>query len=634
MKLYNFLRCGYTFSPEEYELETRYILTTAALIMVSFVLFFVSIIYYITGDMKNVVLHSIGVLLSVFTIYIVRKIGKNNYTKLVYTMSILFLSLILYGYYYDPMYHPVSTWIIIQILVSFLVLNVTAGAIIGIVFSVFIIFMNNILEYNSLQYILLKITPVFIGIVLIYMIEKKFVRTILLLEDSNKHLEERVQRRTQEIQSEKDRLDYQANYDFLTKLPNRNNFQNEIQKWINSDKDKKLKFSLFYIDLDRFKRVNDSLGHTIGDKVLQMVAIRVKNLIDEKTFFARISGDEFTLLSRLTEEKEVRKLVTKLIEVIEKPIVLSDNKLYISASIGISRYPENSVYYADLIQYADTSMFEAKLIGRGTYKFYADEMTHKVTETVLMETEMHRALDEHEFVLFYQPQIDIRTEDVSGIEVLVRWNHPTHGLLSPYKFILLAEETGMIISLDYYVLKKGMEQIVHWKKDGVVIPRISFNFSTKHLQENIFIDVMKNLMHETGCKAEWIELEITESHIMSNVEESVSILNSLRELGITIAIDDFGTGYSSLSYLKSLPTDKIKIDKSFIDNITEDEVDKTIIKAIIDIAYSIGLTVVAEGVETEEQRDYLYISGCNHIQGYFYYKPMDSLAIEKNVLRK
>jgi len=491
--------------------------------------------------------------------------------------------------------------------------------------------MNAILGYNSFQYVMMQLTPVLIGLILIYIIEKKFSKTIVLLEDSNKNLEEKINERTKDIEEEKLKLDYQAHYDFLTDLPNRNKFHKEIQEWIHRHSEQKTQFSLFFIDLDRFKRVNDSLGHNAGDKVLKIIASRIKILIDEKSFFARISGDEFTLLFEHGKDAvdAVKALANNIILEIEKSIVLGEAKLYISASIGISCYPHNAQYYEDLIQYADTTMFDAKVQGRGTYKFYDEKMTHRVKDMVLMETEIYDGIKRDEFILSFQPQVDIRTENISGMEILVRWQHPKLGFCSPNDFIPLAEETGAIIALDHYILEKGMEQTVLWKRMGYVIPRISFNFSTKHLHQKGFVAFIEELLAKTGCKGEWIELEITESHIVANIEESIVVLNALKSLGITISIDDFGTGYSSLTYLKRLPADKLKIDKSFIEKISDNQVDMTITKAIIEIGNSLKLTVIAEGVETEAQKEYLHAHACYHVQGHYYYKSMIVSEIEE-----
>ena len=629
MKLNNFLRCGYTFTPEEYELETKYVITTMALLIIGFILAISSFFYYISSDITNAGINALGTVFIIISLFLTRMVGKNNYQELVYVMSMVFTLLILYSYYATPNMQPVSTWIIIQILASFLILDIRLGILITMAYSFFILTMNDILGYHSIQYVLLKITPVIVGLLIMYMIEKKFRTTIVLLEESNRLLEDRVVERTKEIELEKVRLNYQANYDFLTELPNRNKFNHEIKKWIEKYTFDVQEFAVFFIDLDRFKRVNDSLGHNVGDIVLQTIAKRVNKIIPTTAFFSRISGDEFTLLYRYNDLDEVHIMAEELINVIKAPIFLDIQTLYISASIGISYYPKHSVYHADLIKYADISMFEAKKHGRGIYTCYSNEMTNILEEVVLMETELHTALEKEEFILFYQPQIDSRTGDTIGIEALVRWDHPIYGMSSPDTFIPLAEDTGIILILDYYILKLGMNQIVKWKDKGFDIPRISFNFSTKHLQEKDFVLKIKSFLEETYCKAEWIELEITESHVMSNIENAIEILEELKSLGITIAIDDFGVGYSSLSYLKRLPADKLKIDKSFIFNLKENDIDKTICRAIINIGNSMGLTVIAEGVETEDQQLFLAQMQCYHIQGHLYHEALSVTQLEQ-----
>ena len=634
VNLHNLLRSGYTFTPDEYELETRYVMTNAVLFLVAVILLPISYLYYITDGMQSAIVHFVSVPLALFSIFLARKVGKGNYIRLIYVMSFFFSCIIFYGYYLTPNYYPASAWIILQVIVSFLVLDVYVGIMIVTVYIIYILIMNSyVLEYHSFQYVLLQITPVALGVLFVYLFEKKFHRTILLLEESNLLLDERVKERTVQLEEEKKALDYQAHYHDLTDLPNRVKFYKEIEQWIAKAEKNKTKFALFFIDLDRFKKVNDSLGHDIGDKVIQVVALRIAKMVGKEKFFAHISGDEFILLQKHDTNIElVRAMARDVIDEIKKPIVMEENTIYISASVGISCYPEDSVYYADLIKYADTTMFEAKKAGGSSYKFYASEMSDRLEGNVHMEMEMHKALHNNEYTLYYQPQVDMRSEKIMGIEVLVRWEHPKFGLVSPDDFIPLAEDTGVIIALDYYILRKGMAQIVIWKNKGLDLPKISFNFSTKHLQKRDFVDVISKLLHETGCKGEWIELEITESHIVSNIEVAVKVLNTLRALGISIAIDDFGTGYSSLTYLKRLPADKLKIDKSFIENIPQDAVDMTITQAIINIGNSLGFIVIAEGLETEEQKEYLLSRKCYHAQGYLYYEAMHSDELEKNVL--
>jgi len=626
----NFLRCGYTFSSDEYELETRYVITMTSFSIIGIFLILVTLAHYIVGNYDNAIVFALATFLVAISIYLARKVGKNNYKKLVYVMTIFFLTLIVYTYHLNSDIYPITAWIIIQILVSFLVLDSILGMLIAIMFAIGIVIMNYTLGYNSLEFIIFKVTPVIIALLIIAMIEKKFLKIILLLEESNKTLEERVQARTQEIEEEKKKLAYQAHYDFLTELPNRNKFYYEIQQWIKEDITHRLKFALMFIDLDRFKRVNDSLGHDAGDYVLKVISQRIQDNIPKKAFFARISGDEFTILYPYEEDlAEVRKIVKKLISIIEEPMVYQKHTLYISASVGISCYPENSAHSDELIKFSDTTMFEAKKVGKGTYKFYNKDMTRHINEVVSMDSDIHTAFKEETFLIYYQPQIDTRTNKISGMEALVRWNHPRLGFLHPDTFIPYAEETGVIIDLDHFVLERGMRQIVTWKEKGLNIPRISFNFSTKHLQKKGFVTFIKTLLEETGCKGSWIELEITESHIMENMDEAIEILQALKDLEITIVIDDFGTGYSSLTYLKRLPANKVKIDKSFIEKIPNNSVDMTITTAIINIGNSLGLQIIAEGVETSLQEKHLTKLGCHYIQGYLHYKAMPIEEIEK-----
>ena len=547
-------------------------------------------------------------------------------------MIAMFASLILYSYYLLGGIYPVSAWIIILILASFLVLRIISAVIIVLLYFFFLLFITTPFDNEAVSFIVTYATPVFIGLLLVYILEKKFTRVILSLQESNALLEKRVQERIHEIESEKHKLDYQAHHDDLTGIANRHKFHKELQKWTLQADKASISFFLLFIDLDRFKRVNDSLGHAAGDSVLKIVAKRIQSHIGKHAFLSRLSGDEFTLLlDDAYEVFDVENIAQSLIKTIEEPMIINDNVLYISASIGISQYPKDAHGYEDLIKFADTSMFESKKIQRGSYQFYTKEMTRRVQEIVLMETQLHDAMKKHEFKLYYQPQIDSRDKSLSGLEILVRWEHPTLGLLTPDMFIPLAEETGIIIALDYYILKCGMQQVFQWKKAGFDLPRVSLNFSTKYLLHENFIHDIKKLLSQTGCKGEWIELEITESHIMGNIDNSIMVLNHLRDLGITIAIDDFGTGYSSLNYLKRLPTDKLKIDKSFIEKISENTVDLTITKAIIDIGKSMKLHVLAEGVETQAQIDYLTTHGCYYIQGYIYYEPLSKKELEKQV---
>ena len=432
---------------------------------------------------------------------------------------------------------------------------------------------------------------------------------------------------------EKD-LYYQANYDYLTNLPNRILFGDRLSQGIEKAKRNNTKIALFFIDLDHFKQINDSLGHEAGDKVLKIVAKRFLSVIRKEDTLSRLGGDEFTIImEELKEDKDASLLAQKIIQILAKPIEFDNNILYITSSIGISLYPKDDTDVQNLLKYADTAMYKAKDKGRNNFQFYSWEMTELTLERVAMETSFHQALEKEEFLVYYQTQIDGKTNKLTGMEALVRWEHPVHGLTFPGKFIPLAEETGLIVKLDQFVMKSAMKQIKKWHDMGLNPGILALNLSIKQLQDENFISILNSMIKDTKIKPEWIEFEITEGHIMNDPEKAIVALRQISSLGIKLAVDDFGTGYSSLSYLKRLPIDKLKIDKSFIDNLPNDEEDVAIVKAIIVLSESLNLKVIAEGVETKEQKEFLVKNGCTVIQGYYYSQPIPAKMMEKILLK-
>ncbi len=416
-------------------------------------------------------------------------------------------------------------------------------------------------------------------------------------------------------------LNRQAYYDPLTTLPNRALFNDRLQQSIINAERNRQKFGLLFIDLDNFKQINDTLGHHYGDEVLKIVAKRLSTCIGKEDSLARLGGDEFTILVQELEKSEsIPEVAQKIIAVMKPIIIIENHEFHISASIGISLYPQDSVLKNDLLKYADTAMYKAKDKGRNTYQFYSAEMTQLAFEKVLMERRLHQAIEKQEFVVYYQPQIDVRDESLIGMEALVRWQHPEMGLIMPDKFIPLAEETGVIKEMDTVVMRRAMEDISQWYREGLNPGVLSLNLSIKQMMAIDFLETLETTIKETGFDVKWLELEITESQMMSDPVKSIAILQKVNEMGIEIAIDDFGTGYSSLAYLKRLPVDKLKIDRSFIKDLPHNDEDRAITKAVIALAQSLKLTIIAEGVEKREQLDYLKSNGCHAIQGYYYSK--------------
>jgi len=433
----------------------------------------------------------------------------------------------------------------------------------------------------------------------------------------------------QSLLEQQQMLHHQAHHDALTALPNRILFNDRLEQAIQKAKRNNTITALFFIDLDHFKEINDSLGHTVGDEVLKVVTKKLKNSIRKEDTLARLGGDEFTIIIEdLVHGQDASLLAKKILEVLAKPIIIDDNKLYISSSIGISLYPNDGTSTQDLLKYADSAMYKAKAEGRNNFQFYSAEMTELAFERVVMETSLRVALENEEFVVYYQPQVDGQSNKIIGMEALVRWQHPTMGMVSPAKFIPLAEATGLIVELDRFVMKTAMKQIVKWYEKGLNPGILAMNLAIKQLQQKDFVTMFKNLMLKTGCKSEWVELELTESQIMTNPEDAIKILNEVSDLGVELAVDDFGTGYSSLAYLKKLPIDKLKIDQSFVKNLPNAEDDIAIARAVIALAKSLNLKIIAEGVETKEQKDFMVKNGCENIQGYYYSRPISAVEFE------
>jgi len=442
------------------------------------------------------------------------------------------------------------------------------------------------------------------------------------LRELNKELENLVEKRTRQ-------LEHQAFYDPLTELPNKALFQKKLEKSLeNADKSKK-KLALLFIDLDRFKQINDSLGHHVGDEVLRLVAQRLLLTIAINDTLSRLGGDEFTLIIENIENLDrVKKSAQKILDALSEPIEINGTSFYISPSIGISIYPEDGDI-VNLLKNADAAMYKAKDEGRNNYQFYSSEMTQEALDKVMLQGSLRQAIENDEFIVYYQPQVDAKAHKVVGLEALVRWVHPQDGIVSPADFIPLAEETGLIVDIDKIVMKKAMEQVALWHKKDMYHGTLSLNLAAKQLAKPTCLEFLQSRLQEYSFDPSWLELEVTESDIMQHPTEAIAKLEKIHSLGIRISIDDFGTGYSSLSYLKRFPIDKLKIDQSFVRDIPENEDDVAIVRAVIALGNSLGMSLIAEGVETQEQKEFLVENGCSKIQGYFYAKPMVAKELEK-----
>jgi diguanylate cyclase (GGDEF)-like protein len=430
-------------------------------------------------------------------------------------------------------------------------------------------------------------------------------------------------------------LSYQSTHDPLTGLFNRRFFEVKLQEVLEDIKNKNTTCALLFIDLDNFKEINDTLGHNIGDEVLKEVAKRLSSFIRSEDVLSRIGGDEFTIiLKNIKNPENVKVVVKKIFNAINKEIKIGNNEIFLSASIGITLCPRDSVDKNEAIKFADAAMYKAKESGKNRYEFYSPNITKEALERVSIQYLIRKALENDEFVVYYQPQVDGKSNKIVGMEALVRWINPEEGIIPPGKFIPIAEKSDLIVKIDNCVMKKAMNDFSNWYKKGLNPGTLSLNLSIKQMDFDNLIDTILKTAKKTDFNLEWLELEVTESLMMRNIENVIKKLNIIHDLGIKIAIDDFGTGYSSLSYLKRLPVDKLKIDKSFVDNLPEDEEDIAISKAIIALSNSLNLKTIAEGVETKAQLDFLVENGCDYIQGYYYSPPVPKEEIEKFLIKK
>jgi diguanylate cyclase (GGDEF)-like protein/PAS domain S-box-containing protein len=424
-------------------------------------------------------------------------------------------------------------------------------------------------------------------------------------------------------------INFQAYHDLLTRLPNRSLFKDRLSMAITQAARNDLRLAVMFIDLDRFKVINDSLGHTMGDRLLQAVAQRFQQCIRRGDTLSRFGGDEFTLLLPDAQSTQAAAQVAeKILESIKQPFRLGGHDVHVGASIGIAMYPEGGTTLDALIKNADIAMYRAKSGGKDGYHVFSHDMNTSVTQRLLLEQDMRRALESDEFEIHYQPLVDANTEQLAGVEALVRWNHPALGRLSPAEFIPVAEESRLIVELDRLTLARACRQIGHYHRNGYPQLRLSVNLSPLLLERDNFVEQILETLAREQFPAQMLELEITESLLMSDRTDVVSKLQKLAEAEVRIAIDDFGTGYSSLSYLQKFPITTLKIDRSFVNNIRTSDEEACIVNAIVSMAHGLKLNIIAEGVETNAQLHYLRGLGCQTVQGFLFGQatPLDQLV--------
>jgi diguanylate cyclase (GGDEF)-like protein len=422
----------------------------------------------------------------------------------------------------------------------------------------------------------------------------------------------------------KEKIQYLATHDSLTGLPNRLLFTQLLSHSIEAAKRDKRKLAVFFVDLDRFKTINDTKGHDAGDQLLKQIADRYQQLLRTADVVSRQGGDEFVLfIENVTKRTDLKMIANAILSSTYQPVFLYDEECRVTASIGISIYPEDGTDEQTLMKNADTAMYYAKAEGKNNYRFYSSDIHMQTSERMGIEKNLRFALDRRELSLHYQAKVDVRTGAITGVEALLRWNSPVLGSVAPLQFIPIAEETGMILPIGQWVLQTACAQNVAWQKQGLPAICMAVNLSLRQLMDNQLIADIRTVLEETGLAPELLELEITESMIMSNPAHIIAILTEIKRIGVKLSIDDFGTGYSSLSKLKEFPVDTLKIDRSFIHNLPDNDQDKAITQAILVMGESLSLNVIAEGVETEAQLNFLKEQFCGEMQGFYFNKPME-----------
>jgi len=426
-----------------------------------------------------------------------------------------------------------------------------------------------------------------------------------------------------DIKTTEAHIEFLANYDPLTQLPNRRLFIDRLDQAIKTAAREKTRLAVLFFDLDHFKTINDSLGHSIGDQMLIEVGSRISKAMREIDSVSRLSGDEFAaVITDISEVGDVITVVNKIIESIREAFKIGQYELHVTISIGISVYPNDGLSYELLLKNADTAMYCAKNNGRDNFEFFSASMSTQALERLSLEGSLRKAVENNQLRVFYQPQVDVDSGKIIGMEALLRWPHPEMGMIPPDKFITLAEETGLIIPIGKWVLEEACRQNKQWQDLGLKAVPVAVNLSAVQFRQHNLLEIVKETLAETGLKACFLELELTESLLMDCSEFNVSLLRDFRQLGVQLSIDDFGTGYSSLSYLKRFPIGKLKIDRSFSMDIPKDKNNASITSAIISLGHDLDMCVIAEGVETEAQFNFLQAQQCDEIQGYLFSKPV------------
>jgi len=604
--LRNYLRSGFTFAKQEGELKLKYQFFNVLLALNLFVVSSASIIRFLRGENLQAMVDVSYSLFGLFIIYFARK-DKKYFNTLIHLVMIFSLVIVSFTYMNNTNGYVGISWFFIQIMIVLFLSDKKFAY--GMLFvSIGIILLTEYTKMSSENFksAIFGLFPLVVFSIFMGVYEKRNRLQKELLEDQHKLLE----KYTFEIE----------NYDLITRLPNKKSFMKSLnQKLFSSTQES---FSLIKIDIDNFKDINDSYGHNFADKIVFELSKRLENVLIQQEILSKSGPDEFLIMTNSSSVGSINILNSEIVKHAEEVFIVDGQRIFITVSLGIVRFPEDASSSEMLIQNLDSALNLAKKSGKHCAKFYDASLTDKLNEKMTLLLQLKDANIENEFEVYFQPQVDATTDKIKGMEALVRWIHPEMGIVPPNKFIFLAEENDFIKEIDFFVMRSAMKSFKKWKQIYPEIGRLSLNLSIKLLENREYIVYLKKMLEEFD--AEWLELEITESQIMQDPIKSIEMLNKIKELGVNISIDDFGTGYSSLSYLQKLPVSKLKIDRSFIVDTPIDEGSCNLVKLIINLSKSLNMSVIAEGIETKEQKEFLLSSGCSSIQGFYYSKPLNS----------
>ncbi len=612
MILGNFLSSGFLFQSNESELKLKYQFFNSLLLINILIVSLAAILRFYQGEYFQTIIDSAYSLLALITLLLARK-SREIFPLLVKFVMLFSLLIVTLTFYNSDNAYVGIGWFYVQMLVvfflsdrkfSFSMLFLSVVIILGIEFYH--------ADSEHFRQSLMGLLPFIVFNLFIGLYEKRNRMQNALLKEQNKLLE----KYSFEIE----------NYDIITRLPNRKLFIERLKNRILIARKYHHEFAVLLIDIDNFKDINDSYGHLFGDRVLLEIARRLENILWEQNSLSKVGTDEFIVILSETDSDKIIKLSKQIQQTVEEELIIDKQKLFISVSLGIALYPKDATTALTLIQNVDSALHKAKSSGKGHIQFYDPVLTAITNNKLSLLTELKQAIKQHKLEVHYQPQIDARDKRVIGMEALIRWQHTNNEFISPLDFIPAAEEYGLIYDIDYFVMKTAMQDFMHWQTLCTDIGKLSLNLSIKLLEDDTYIGKLKAILSELDFKPQWLKLEVTENLVIKDLEQSIRFLKAVRELGIEIAIDDFGTGYSSLSYLQQLPVNKVKIDRSFIINLPEQDAELT--RSIIDLSHSLGLDVIAEGIENKAQEKFLLKNNCFLMQGFFYSKALNAEAMK------